>query len=144
MVALLKALRSWAPVLMALGGAGVMMSWLLVPTYAASFILLSGVEISDARLSLEGQPASQPFQSQTVDRAFAWDVVLARGTRPRPWVEVSWLGPDGRRRSARQVVVHEDAAPRCIHILRLGPSAEPVSVGPLPNGTPSVIESLCR
>lgn len=144
MVAMLKALRSWAPVLLSLGGTGLVVSWVLLPTYAASFVILSDVEISEARLDLEGQPARQPFQSQAVDRVFAWDTVLARGTRPRPWVEVSWRGPDGRRSSVRQVVVHEDAAPRCIHILRLGPSAEPVSVGPLPNGEPSVIESLCR
>lgn len=144
MVAKVKAVRSWAPALLVLCGAGVVVSWLLLPTYAASFVILSEVEISEARLDLEGRPASQPFQSQLVDRVFAWDAILARGSRPRPWVEVSWRGPDGLRSSVRQVVVHEDAAPRCIHILRLGLSAEPVSVGRLPDGEPSMIESLCR
>lgn len=144
MLALLTALRPWAPAVSALVGAGVVVSWLMLPTYAASFVILSEAAISEARLDLEGQPARQPFQSQAVDRVFAWDAVLARGTRPRPWVEISWRGPDGRPSSVRQVVVHEDGAPRCIHILRLGPSAQPVSVGRLPDGESSVIESLCR
>jgi hypothetical protein len=119
-------------------------AYVLMPTYAASFLLISEAEISDVRLEFERQPVTQVFQSRAVDRLFAWDTVVARGTRPRPFVEVTWRGQDGRRHAVRQVVVHEEDAPRCIHVLRLDGAAEPVPAGVLPNGPPLLIESLCR
>jgi hypothetical protein len=140
----LKAVKKSALAFLILGLVVVAASYALLPTYAASFVLVSEAEISEAGLNFERQPVTQAFQSRAFDRLFAWDTVLAPGIRPRPFVEVTWRGPDGRRHAVRQVVVHEDDAPRCIHVLRLDATAEPAPAGLLPNGAPLLIESLCR
>jgi hypothetical protein len=117
---------------------------MLLPTYSASVVLVSEVDISDVGLAFEKRPLARAFQHREADRLFAWDAVVARGTRPTPFVEITWRGPDGHERSVRQVVLHEDGAPRCIQVLRLDGTAEPVSVGVTASGTPLLIESVCR
>lgn len=116
----------------------------LMPNYAATFLLSSDIEVSEVRLSFERQPTTRAFHSMAADRLFAWDTIVARGTRPTPFVEVTWRGPDGRQHSVRQVVLHEDGAPRCIHAIHLNAAGEAVPLGVLPNGEPLLIASRCR
>jgi len=113
--------------------------------YQATFVIVSDAEISEVQLEYEGRPVNRAFFSFPVDRVFAWDTTLAPGARPRPFVEVTWRGPDGRRHRVYEIAVHEDLeAPRCVHILRVDAAGNPVPTGRMNGSHPDLVESLCR
>ena len=114
--------------------------------YEATFVIVSEAEISEVRLEYQGRPANRAFFSFPADRSFAWDTTLAPGARPRPFVEVTWRGADGRRHRVNEIAVHEDYdAPRCVHILRVDAAGDPVPTGRLHyGGTPALLDSRCR
>jgi hypothetical protein len=143
-MARLKAIAKGALALFALGLGSFAALNVFLPTYAASFVVVSEIEISDVGLSLERQPVTRATRHRPLDHLFAWDTTVARGTRPDPVVEITWRGPDGRQRLVRERVHHDNDAPRCIHVLRLDSAADPVAVGEHFTGAARLIDSRCR
>jgi hypothetical protein len=116
--------------------------WL--PSFPATIIVLSDAEISDVVLTLEKNPPVYPAGPVGRGRVFAWDTDLAQGAGMLSVAEISWLGLDGHRRHVREELVHIDKLPRCIHILRLDTSAEPIPLWPARGSESPLIHSVCR
>jgi hypothetical protein len=111
--------------------------------YQATVVLLSAEPISEVRIRIDKDPHIRSFEQRPHSDVFhAWDVTLIG---PGPDMELSWVGPDGRRHSHVERLFHTDYTPRCVHIVRIDALGDIMRIGNLGYSTlPRMIEAVCR